>query len=213
MKPYIVATALIVAAAAAHAQVPQKSAAECSVKLSKYLDMSFTEFDQTMGAGWREVKDKPGCEIAAADLIAQYRERMLDNANGLYWHEAQGRAIAGQTDKALELFRRDLAYEKSKPDGDRADTNILKAEATIAFLEGDLDGVRAARAKLIALPKPDGFDLGIQKFKEKYPDLSPPTWPLNLRDFDAFITCFGKPYAEAYGDCRKDDASSKPAKP
>jgi len=207
MKPLIVFTALAFAAAA-HSQTPQKSTAECGVKPSKYFDMSFREFDQTEGKGWREIKDQPGCDLAAADMIAQFREWMVDNAAGLDWHEAQGRAMAGQNDKALELFRRYLAFEKSKPAEHRSDENILKAEATVAFMEGDLNRLRDVRARLVVLPKPDGFDQGIARFKERYPNATPPTWPLNLGVVDGLIKCFGKPYAEAYGECRKSIAGN-----
>src|SRR5690606_14910351 len=102
--------------------------------------------------------------------------------------------------------------EDSQTGDDRSESNILKAEATIAFFEGDLSGLHA---KLVALPKPDGYDEGIARFKERYPDLDPPTWPLNLDIVDGMIRCFGKSYSEAYGDrkCRNNAAGAKPATP
>jgi len=213
MKHLIAIAMLILGPASAHAQTPQKPAAECGVISAKYMDLSFNEFDQTEGAGWREIAGKPGCQLAAADLIAEYRERALDKAFGLDWHEAQARAVAGQTEKALELFRRDLAYEKSLPAEHRSDNNILKAEATIAFLEGDLNTLRAKRAELAAMPKPDGFEEAIAKFKKNFPGAPPPEWPLNLSVVDGLIHCFGKPYAVAYGDCGPSNTSSEPAVP
>lgn len=201
----LVATGIMLSADCALAQGPpqQLSAAECGASPSKYLDMSFRDFDQTLDGGWRTIAKREGCELAAAELIALYRNRALDNAHDLDWHEAQVRAHFGQTEKALELFRRNLAYEKSKPDEHRSESNILKAEATVAFFERDLSALRATRARLAALPKPDGYDEGIAKFKQRYPTLTPPTWPLNLDIVDGFIMCFDKPYSEAT-ECRPD---------
>lgn len=219
MKQLIILALLAAIVASASAQspsVPQLSAKECGItSQTKYGDMGFMEFDQTLGGGWRAIADRPECRLAAADLIAQYRKTNSDRVLGLDWHEAQVRAEIGQTEKALELFRRWHAREDSQTGDDRSDSNVLKAEATIAFLEGDLNRLRAARAKLVVLPKPDGYDEGIARFKKKYPDLDPPTWPLNLDIVDGMIRCFGKSYSEAYGDaeCRKGAAGAKPATP
>ena len=209
VKPLLAASGLLLFADCALAQTQtQLSVAECDASPGKYIDMGFMEFDQTMDGGWRVIARKKGCELVAADLIAVYREKALDRAYSLDWHEAQVRAHAGQTDKALELFRRNLAYEKARPVEHRSDSNILKAEATVAFFERDLDKLRAARAELAALPKPPGYDDGIAKFKQRYPDLTPPTWRLNLDILDGFIRCFDMPYSEAT-ECRKDEPGAR----
>jgi hypothetical protein len=148
--------------------------------------------------GWRSIgNDKKGCELAAADIIAAYHARLLDEAAGLEWHEAQGRALGGQHEQALDLFKRVLAHYQSKTGDDRFEENVLKAEATVAFMERDLPRLQRARDRLAALPMPEGFAEGLARFKAQYPDKSPPVWPFNLDMVDGFVRCFGKPYAEA----------------
>jgi hypothetical protein len=174
---------------------PQKPSADCLPGPGKYMNLTPEQFDQTLGKGWREIGDRPGCELAAADLIAFYRKNRVEAWEAsLNWHEAQLRAASGQTAQALELFRKEVAYEASVHD----DADRLYGEATIAFLEHDREALMAKRAELAALPKPDGFEIGIAKFKEKYPERPPPVWPTNLDTVDGLIHCFDKPYAEAY---------------
>jgi hypothetical protein len=213
MKRFIAIVVLAFAATGAYAQASQKSAADCGVEpLSKYIDLSFRQFDQTMDGGWRVIGNKEGCETAAADLIAQYHERLRRDVDGLDWHEGQLRAAAGQSARAIELFKRILASDKSEPPEHRSDANILYHEATIAFLEGDRKTLEAKRAELAVLPMPDGMAEGLAKFKERYPGQPAPEWPLNLGVVDGLIRCFGKPYGEAYA-CRGGNTTSAPSVP
>jgi hypothetical protein len=73
------------------------------------------------------------------------------------------------------------------------------ALATVAFLHHDLPALKAARARLVAIPEPPEY----QQFLKTVPPagLAAAKWPLNLNVVDGLITCFGKPYSEAYG-CR-----------
>jgi hypothetical protein len=207
----LIALATIALAAGAHAQTPQKSAAECDVEpLGKYLDLSFREFDQTMDGGWRAVANKKGCEGAAADLIAQYQDKLKRDVEGLDWHHGQLRAAAGENAKAIELFKRVLASEKAEPPEHRSDANILYHEATIAFMEGKLKTLEAKRAELAALPMPEGMAEALTKFKQRNPGRQAPEWPLNLGVVDGLIKCFGKPYAEAYA-CRDGNTGNDTA--
>ncbi|MDP3737039.1 MAG: hypothetical protein Q8R02_06600 [Hyphomonadaceae bacterium] len=211
MKHLIAVATLVLAAMSAHAQTPQKPAAECGVEpLGRYTKLTFDEFDQTLGGGWRVISKKDGCETAAADLIAGYREEMAQHQAKLEWHEAQVRAAGGDTAKAIELFRSNVAFEKSVREERRSQDGILYGEATIAFLENDRATLEAKRAQLAAIPKPDGFDEAVAKaYKDKFPNLKPPTWPLNLEVVDGLIRCFGKPYSEAYG-CRTGNRGDAP---
>ena len=201
MKFSVIAAIAILSAGAAEAQPPQKSAAECGAdNLGKYMNMSHKEFDQTLDQGWREIGDKEGCERAAADLIAKYRdEKLAQEIAGLDWHEAQLRASAGDIPAALLLFRRNLEFRKKVAPqlGDYAD--VIYAEATIAFLERDRPKLETKRAELAALPKPDWFDAVAADFAKRFPDSrASMTWPSNLNVVDGFIACFDKPYHEAY---------------
>jgi hypothetical protein len=80
-------------------------------------------------------------------------------------------------------------------------------EAELAFLARDMGALKAARDRLAGVPKPDGFDQGVEAFKMKYPEFPPPTWPMNLDVVDGFINCFDMPYAEAYKfSCRPEQS-------
>jgi hypothetical protein len=170
------------------------------------LKLSPYDFDQT-AKGWRSVPSKGPCYVTAANLIATYRRAnwgKLD-ANSVaisYWHEGQSRAMAGQTNLAIPLLLAGVnpGVAGVSADVDRQTSSIGMANAeyalaTVAFLQGDLSALKAARARLAALREP-----------EAYRNLRPPPaaaakWPPNLNIVDGLIACFGKPYRIAYG-CR-----------
>lgn len=210
MKTHILIALIALSAAGAHAQPPQRSDAECGVDLGRFMNMTFAQFDQDLDHGWREIADKPGCERAGADLIALYRdEQLAQQMAGLDWHEAQVRAGAGETTRAIELFRRNLEFRKKRAMADQGSAaDVLYAEATIAFLERDRAALIAKRAQLAALPKPDWFDEAAEKFRRAYPGSKAlMVWPSNLDTVDGFIACFDRPYAEAYAlACRPQGA-------
>lgn len=205
MKLAVIIAAIMAATAAAHAQPAQKSAAECGSDMpGKYMNLTPKEFDQTLDEGWREIGDKEGCESAAADLIAMYSDdKLAQDIAGLDWHEAQLRAASGDTEAALTLFRRNLAFKKTQVEDIGDNSGVLYAQATIAFLERDLAALTAARAELAAIPKPDWFDKVTADFVRRHPQAPAPTWPSNLNVVDGFIACFDKPYGVAYSfDCQ-----------
>lgn len=197
----IIATLAAVFCGEAYAQPVQRSDADCGTdQLGKYMNQSPKEFDQTPDKGWREIGDKEGCERAAADLIAMYRDEVLaQDFAGLDWHEAQLRAASGDTERAIALFRRNLAFKMKLAEqiGDQAD--ILYTEATIAYLERNRPLLEAKRAELAALPKPEWFDaLAAQHVKNNPGAAAAMAWPRNLNVVDGLIACFDKPYREAY---------------
>ncbi len=202
MKEFLFLAAVsLIFSGAAYSQPAQKAAAECGTdQPGKYMNQSPKEFDQTLDKGWREIGDKEGCERAAADLIAMYRDEVLaQDVAGLDWHEAQLRAASGDTDRAIELFRRNLAFKRKLAEqiGDQAD--VLYAEATIAYLERNRPLLVAKRAELAALPKPDWFDALAAEHVRQDPDAAAAmAWPRNLNVVDGFVACFEKPYREAY---------------
>lgn len=174
----------------------------CSVDLDAITKLSPFEFDQ-LPKGWRSLA-RPNCNAAAADLIAAYRVvnwSRLDASQVAisYWHEGQSRAMAGQTEAAIPL----LLAGVNPGLGAAGEQKLLPyssafsqyALATVAFLQNDLPGLKAARARLGAVPQPGDF----AKLNANSP--RPAMWPMNLDVVDRLIACFGKPYAEAYG-CR-----------
>lgn len=170
---------------------------ECAYDPGAMMRLEFDAFDRTPESGWRVVGNTPGCENVAADLIARYRtEKIDDQRRGLMHHEAQLRAAAGQTDTAVTLLEQVRAMES-------APEMIAYRDAEIAFLRGDLAALRAARERLLAVPAPEHFEATAARFRERFPNQPPPTWPLNIEVVNGFVACFGRPYAEAYtAPCR-----------
>ena len=189
--------ALGIVAAVLGATVAQANPAVCAVDTAAMLKLDPAQFDQDRTGGWRPLADREGCEAAAADLLATYREAHWGalSAHQLhisYWHEGQLRASAGQSGRAIPLLM-------SGVDADDQIGFYQYALGTIAFLQGDLASLRAERDRLAAMPKPSWFAKAAAGAKAK--SGSEPTWPLNLDVLDGLIACFGQPYKVAYG-CR-----------
>ncbi len=166
----------------------------CVEDRAAFMAMSYWEFDQSP-EGVRSVLDKPGCRHAGADLIRDYHAalrakgepvthvfpegEMVFSDNGevtmLYWHEGQARAMDGENKYGTELFR--LSIEPAAKS--YAGWNEY-VRASIAFLEGDLDTLKAEREALSSKVGPGYGDL-------------------NLGVVDGLIACFGRSYKEAYG--------------
>ncbi len=188
---------VIVAAAAATASA---SPDPCYVDKAAMLALPVDKFDQDMNGGWRVLGRKDQCLGAAADLIADYRrahwgELKPSQLHGNYWHEGQLRAAAGQTQRAIPLL-----MDGVNPEAPAADFEDY-ALGTVAFLDHDIAGLKAARDRTAAQPEPDWFKESRAGVKAKYGiDLK---WPVNLDELDGLIACFDKPYKEAYGgECR-----------
>ncbi|MEM1150508.1 MAG: hypothetical protein AAGI03_08105 [Pseudomonadota bacterium] len=162
------------------------------------LALEFWTFDQNPDLGWPSVQRKDGCSAEAADLIAEYHQRLREKGEPvyakhpevgefevdddgevslLYWHEGQVRAGMGDYEAARELFVLNTDVEENNSRGFRH-----YALATIAFLDGDLETMKSERELLAALDV-NGF---------------------NTAAIDSMIRCFGRPYMEAYGsaECR-----------
>ena len=171
------------------------------------LSLNEAAFDQDLsngGGGWRRIDNIPGCQLAAADLIAAYRAKHPSSGSLLAWHEGQVRATAGQYARAIPL----LHSAMKDPEQDRAGWNHY-VSATVAFLQGDRPGLLRAREQLAAVPYP--ADSGMPPLKDGYMEVSvqpgqPPMkvrWPPNIDVVDGLVACFGKPYNEACGmSCR-----------
>lgn len=167
-------------------------AEDCAYDRAAMLAMDFDRFDQD-ASGWRSIGQAPGCFLAGAGLIADYRKAhsrlSVGQADGLRWHEGQLRAMGGDKTGAIPLLA------DSSHDGDSA--NQAYADATVAFLRQDRPALVAARRRLAGLPQPADFRASADAFKAQTGrDL---TWPLNLDVVDRLLACFDRPYAEAYG--------------
>lgn len=174
----------------------------CAYDRNAMLALDIGAFDSTLNRGWRLVGDRKGCEAAAADLMAAYRNAHavalangpIDRLRGLIRHESQLRAAAGQIDEAVRL------RVNARETGDQSQQ--FYDDATIAFLKKDRRGLDTARTGLAALPKPAWFEVSAAQAKARYGMTV--TWPPNLAVVDGLARCFDRPYAEAYGmACRQ----------
>ena len=185
-----------VSSAAAGNETTSETTDVCLTPGTDYLGLDFMAFDQTMDAGWREVANRECCAVAAADLIKDYRTAHAELSEGMLstmrWHEGQMRAEAGQNEHAIALFK--TTYKDAEKDSFGWNYYV---DATIAFLEQDRDALNKAREQLAALPKPSGINM-------TDPDGNPVKidWPPNLKVVDNFLSCFGKDYTAAYGECK-----------
>lgn len=174
----------------------------CIEDRAALLSLSMSDFDQDLSGGWRPIAQREGCELEAADLMADYRAQVKDDPDilglsTLTWHEAQVRAFADQTGPALELFK-----QSSKPVTSPVDSAWnYYVTATIAFLEQDRAALDAARAGLKALPEPDFWPGLVAQTEENFGFT--PVWPNNLKVVEGLQACFEDPYAVAYRDCNR----------
>ena len=176
----------------------------CAFDRAAMLRLPYAAFDETLGAGWRVVGDRPGCEAAGAGLIASYRtanaatlvEGSPDHLRSLDWHEGQLRAAIGQTEAAKALLKR--GSRVSDEGGDS-----LYHAATLAFLEGDRARLLTIRDRIDALPKPEWFEEAAAQARKSGMSVGP--WPVHASEVGGLVNCFGKPYREAYSyACRTD---------
>lgn len=185
---------------------PQKPLAECVSDPDAYLALSFEEFDQGVRpvadgprqeSGWREIARREGCETAAADLIARWREHhaaVLAPAQRSFsaFHEGQVRAGGGDYAAAIPLIEAGAQHMFADAAG-RA-----YVDALLAFLRSDRDALIAARERLLAVPEPPDWPAFQRAVKEQAgQDMR---WPRNIEATDTLVRCFGKPYP-LFGDC------------
>lgn len=170
----LLSCALVSPSGAAGAQeVPSKN---CEHDRTRLLALDENQFDQDLKGGWRELSSRPGCLLAAADLLRDYRHAHSKDAGLLTWHEAQLRASAGQYPEAIALMKQ--AYKPAEKD--LAGWNLY-VDGTIAFLRRDLAALKQAKAKLpeVKAPVTEGM-------------------PPNIDVIEGLENCFDQPYAKAY---------------
>ena len=187
---------------AAPAIQEEPSPQDCSYDLDAMLALDRDAFDQDMDGGWRPLAMK-GCNIEAAELLRDWRHQKRDHSSMLYWHEAQLRAMAGQTEEAIGLMK--LTY--TRPDLDAAFGWNFYVSGSIAFLERDRSTLREMMARLAEVPEPDETSVTT-------PDgtVIKLQWPPNLNVLQAFDTCWDEPYATAYRSPECKAAAPSPTK-
>lgn len=191
-------------ACVANAAPPQNApSASCAHDRSGLLALDEDRFDQDFDGGWRALANRPGCKLPAADLLRDYRQAHNNEAGILYWHEAQLRAMAGQSEAAIELMEK----SRKPADKDKAGWNAY-VDASIAFLRKDRPALEQARQGLATVPFPG--DKGMPPLKDGLVELPMKggktmkmRWPPNIDVVDGFVQCFDKSYEDAYASaCR-----------
>lgn len=183
-------------------EVPLKS---CVYDRARLLALGENQFDQNLSGGWRTLSSTPGCELAAADLLHDYREAHHRESGLLYWHEAQVRALAGQYKEAIAL----MEHARMPAGADKAGWNPY-VDATIAFLRKDRTALEQARVRLAAVPPPPkGTDIppiidGYMEVKFADGTTRKIRWPPNIDVVEGLQNCFDMSYVDAYADtCRQ----------
>ena len=200
--------AIAFAVAACSVGAADSSNEQCVYDRDELLSLDEAAFDQDVpNGGWRRVGNIPGCEAAAAELIAAYRAKHPESSSTVAWHQGQMLASAGMSEEAIPV----LESAKKDPSQDVAGWNHY-VDATIAFLSGDKERLEQARDQLAAVPyeaRP-----GLPPLVDGYIEFTgqpgqPPIrtrWPPNIDVVEGLISCFGRPYSEAYGrSCRPRD--------
>ena len=144
------------------------------------IQADFNHFDQDLsngGGGWRAIAHK-GCYLESATLIETWHLQNLGSLQDwqdriLWWHAGQLYAMDNLYPTAIQRFQK--AKNPNELPTDTFKWNAY-ADASIAFLKGDLTALKAARENLATAPDAQ----------------------MNLKLVDAFIRCFGKPYSVAY---------------
>lgn len=200
----LLATALLALALPVHAA--ESGDGRCAYDAA-LLSLDEAAFDQDLpNGGWRSIGNIPGCEAAAAALIAAYRDRHPDASPTVAWHQGQMLAFAGLHDQAVPV----LESARKDPARDVAGWNHY-VDATIAFLSADRATLERARERLAAVPyeeapgMPPLVDGAIELPSQPGQPPIRIRWPPNLDVVEGFVRCFGKSYREAYGAaCRSD---------
>ncbi len=173
---YIISTLLLGLGVSFQTFATESCITQLNAQLKSDLQLSYQEFDQTMGQGWRTLANT-GCYNESVKLIERYIEVNNAPQNSLYWHLFQMLAYAGDTEQALTAAQKTLISNEQQ-----ANTPLLWNEyvnASAAFLKKDLNALKMHRANIAK---------GAQ-FKPN---------ELNLKVVDRLITHFDQSYQFAY---------------
>ena len=127
--------------------------AGCASKAEPPIDedlmtLTWREFDQTMGGGWRAIADA-GDHRLAARTIEAYIERNLDTEPGkmayMHFHCAVGWAFESEWDRSIAHL--DQAFVEEFPEGFPSTWNQLVG-ATRGILSEDMDAFEKARSEM-----------------------------------------------------------------
>ncbi len=137
------------------------------------LSLSYSDFDQTYGSGFRVLYDS-GRYFEAAVLIRDYLkahpELTVSQQKFLHFHEAQLYAVAGRNTLAVEQLDQAICYDKTSDLGANWNDNVA---AMKAFLTQDRAALLTARDRLVASNAPQRVvaDNFIENLGSSYADV------------------------------------------
>ncbi len=140
--------------------------------------MPYWEFDQSK-SGWRKLES---CPVEAAKLLGRYVKMQESDLRNVRWHMAQMLALAGNNLPAAEEATKSLNPDEAEQHPEFSWNAYV--QATVHFLRNE----RAA------------FDVQSESLRlaaEKHPENK-----TNYLVLVGLAKCFGKPYQEAYINCR-----------
>lgn len=223
MSKFVVLLIVLFACSACQNQLPEAQApstdlqveeklvvlAECGVdgeSLKQKFALDYLSFDQDPEAGWRPVAQAQECFPAAAFLIEMYLQENLfllkDQKRMLFVHAGQNYASASQYKRSIPWLKKSMHPSDEDLYGHNLAWNLYM-EATIAFLEKDLQSLQRARDELAKI-KPTNEEVKmVQRMMIARPEYDYPEGyeyePQNLGFVDGFIKCFDAPFLKAYG--------------
>lgn len=169
-----------------------ESCAMSQARREELLALSFRQFDQEQGNGWRPIYANK-CYRQAASLLAEYVKRNPDTARANYmlsFHAGQMFALAGEPTEAIRWMKHGYSDRPS---------NLINwnafVDANVAFLKHDRIELLKQR-ELIDQEPPMADGQGVPKWAVGK--------KVNLDVVDGFVACFSETYEVAYGDgCRR----------
>jgi hypothetical protein len=169
----------VLALAVASALFPSAGGGQDSNEPPKELGLSYQDFDQRPGEGWRKIADE-GNYLEATKLIDRYEKEKKGLAEwqrvNLRFHSGQLYAFADRKDQALARFKTALVPKEPADSPIRWNAYV---QATIAFLERDRKKLTELREEIAKGPKVQGV-------------------VPNLDVVDRLIEYFDEPYSVAY---------------
>jgi len=160
------------------------------------LALPYEAFDQRADSGWRPLLEA-GCPHAAAEIVEAYVERHPGRAADspvLYFHAGQLRAFVGEREAAIAHMQAAIAAHArgERSYGPHWETYL---GATIAFLKDDEAGLRRLFGRLRGrIDGPPGAPPAYDRSRRGDPE--------HIAIVEGLVECFGRPYREAYGECR-----------
>jgi hypothetical protein len=159
----------------ATALAPWASRGQDSTEPPKELELSYQDFDQSAGRGWRKIADQRKY-LEAARLIDRYEKEKKGLQEwqrvNLRFHAGQLYAFADKKEQALARFKTALVAKEPADSPIRWNAYV---QATIAFLERDRKKLAELREEIAkgpklrgAVPNLDVVDHLLQYFDEPY---------------------------------------------